>query len=167
VRVAINKLRSTKAPGYDLITGEILKNYRKSDYWLLHTYTTAFYVFPGKWKVSQIVTILKPGKPAKDVKSYRPISLLPFLSKVSEKLFITRTQPILQSTQITLDHQFGFRRKHSTIEPVHHITNKIHRAIENKQYCTAAFLDISQAFDKVWYEGLLHKLSTFLPDNMY
>jgi len=149
------------------LLGKSLKNYRKSDYRLIHTYTTAFYVFPGKWKVSQIVTILKPGKHAEDVKSYRPISLLPILSKVFEKLFITRIQPIRQSTQIIPDHQFGFRRKHSTIKQVHRITNKIHRAIENKQYCTAAFLDISQAFDKVWYEGLLHKLSTFLPDNMY
>ena len=119
-------------------------------------------------KVSQIVTILKPGKPAEDVKSCRPIILLPILSKGFEKLFITRIQPILQSTQIISEHQFGFRRKHSAIEQVHRITNIIHRAIENKQYCTAAFfLDISQAFDKVWHEGLLYELSTFLPDNMY
>jgi hypothetical protein len=45
--------------------------------------------------------------------------------------------------------------------------NIIHRALENRQYCTAAFLDISQAFNKVWHEGLLYKLNTFLPDNMY
>ena len=119
------------------------------------------------WKVSQIVTILKPGKPAECVKSYRPISLLPVLSKVFEKLFITRTQPTLQSTQIIPDRQFGFRRKHSTVKQVHRITNIIHRALENKQYCTAAFLGISQAFDKMWHEGLLYKLHTFLPDNMY
>jgi hypothetical protein len=122
--------------------------------------------FPGQWQVSQIVTILKPGNPAEDVKSYRPISLLPILSKVFEKLFIARIQPILQSTQILPDHQFGFRRN-TTIEQVHRNTNIIDRALENKQYCTAAFLDISQAFDKVWHEGLLHKLNTFLPDNMY
>ena len=98
---------------------------------------------------------------------YRSISQLPILTKVFEKLFITQIQPILQSTQIIPDHQFGFRRKHSTIDKVHRITNIIHRALENKQYCTAAFLDISQAFDKVWHEGLLCKRNTFLPDNMY
>ena len=47
------------------------------------------------------------------------------------------------------DHQFGFRRKHTTIEQVHRITNIINRALENKQYSTAAFLNISQTFDKV------------------
>jgi len=123
--------------------------------------------FPGQWKVSQIITILKPGKPAEDVQSYRPISLLPVLSKVFEKHFITRLQSILQSTQIIPDHQIGFRRTHATIEQVHRIVNTIHRALENKHYCTAAFLDISQAFDKVWHEGLLYKLKTFLPVNMY
>jgi hypothetical protein len=39
--------------------------------------------------------------------------------------------------------------------------------MEANQYCTAAFLDISQAFDKVWYEGLLYKLKTLFPDSIY
>jgi len=42
--------------------------------------------FPGQWKVSQIITILKPGKPAAEVTSYRPISLLPILSRLLEKI---------------------------------------------------------------------------------
>ena len=45
--------------------------------------------FPGQRKVSQIITVLKPGKPAEEVTSYRPINLLPILSKLSEKLFLT------------------------------------------------------------------------------
>ena len=121
VRVAINHLRTTKAPGYDLITGEILKKLPEvglSAVTYIYNSILRTGYFPGQWKVSQIVTILKPGKPAEDVKSYRPISLLPILSKVFEKLFITRIQPILQSTQIIPDHQFGFRRKHTTIEQV-------------------------------------------------
>jgi hypothetical protein len=51
--------------------------------------------FPGQWKVSQIIPILKPGKPAEEVMSYRPISLLPILSRLFEILFLTRIQPIL------------------------------------------------------------------------
>jgi hypothetical protein len=47
------------------------------------------------------------------------------------------------------------------------MNNIIHRALENKQYCTAAFLNTSQAFDKVWHEGLMYKLNSFLLDNMY
>jgi hypothetical protein len=44
---------------------------------------------------------------------------------------------------------------------------RINDALENKQYCSAAFLDISQAFDKVWHIGLLYKLSRSLPLNYF
>jgi hypothetical protein len=45
--------------------------------------------------------------------------------------------------------------------------HKINVALETKQYCSSAFLDISQAFDRVWHTGLLHKLRQFLPLNYY
>jgi hypothetical protein len=45
--------------------------------------------------------------------------------------------------------------------------NKIHEAIETKQYCSAGFLDISKAFDKVWHTGLLYKLRQSLPLNYF
>jgi len=123
----------------------------------------------GQWKVSQIITILKPGKPAEEVTFHRPISLLPILSKLSEKLFLTRLKPILQETRIIPDHQFGFRQKHSTIQQVHRVTNviRVNKALENNKYCTAAFLDISQACDKVWHEGLLYKIKALFPDSIY
>jgi hypothetical protein len=44
---------------------------------------------------------------------------------------------------------------------------KINEALETKQYCSAAFLDICQAFNRVWHTGLLHKLQQFLPLNYY
>jgi hypothetical protein len=104
----------------------------------------------GQWKISQITATLKPGKPAEEVTSYRPISLLPILLKLFEELLLTRIQPILQETQIIPDHQFGFRQKHAIIGQVHRITDVINTALESNKYCTAAFLDISPAFDKVW-----------------
>ena len=170
VRSMVNRLRSTKAPGYDLITGQILKELPdvgiKAITLIFNSILRIGY-FPGQWKVSQIIPLLKPGKPAEEVTSYRPISLLPILSKLFEKLLSTRLQPLLQDQRIIPDHQFGFRRHHATIEQVHRVVNIIHNAMEAKQYCTAAFLDISQAFDKVWHEGLLYKLKTLFPDKIY
>ncbi|CAK9820324.1 RNA-directed DNA polymerase from mobile element jockey [Anthophora plagiata] len=55
-------------------------------------------------------------------------------------------------------HQFGFRNKHATIEQIHRLINEITHTPEHKQYCTALFVDIEKAFDKVWHEGLLHKI---------
>jgi hypothetical protein len=54
------------------------------------------------------IPILKPGKSPEETQYYRPISLLPVLSKLFEKLLITRIQPTLQDKQIIPDHQFGF-----------------------------------------------------------
>jgi hypothetical protein len=65
------------------------------------------------------------------------------------------------------NHQFGFRKQHSTIEQVHRVANLIREDLENKRYCTAAFLDVSQAFDKVWHKGLLYKIKKTLPHTFY
>jgi hypothetical protein len=53
-------------------------------------------------------------------------------------------------------YQFGFREEHSTIEQIRRIVQRINKALEKKQYCSAAFLDKSQAFDKVWHTRLLY-----------
>jgi hypothetical protein len=92
-RSMINRLRSAKAPGYDLITGRILKELPdigiKAITLIFNSILRTGY-FPGQWKVSQIIPLLKPGKPAEEVTSYRPISLLPIISKLFEKLLSTR-----------------------------------------------------------------------------
>jgi len=84
-----------------------------------------------------------------------------------EKLFLTRIQPILHEKRIILHHQFFFRQKDATIEQAHSMTNVIITALQSNKHCTAAFLDISQAFDKVWHEGLLYKIKPLLPDSIY
>ena len=89
----------------------------------------------------------KPDKPAEQVTSYRPISLLPVISKLFEKLLLKRLKPMINIP----DFQFGFRNQHSTIDQVHRIITHVERALEEKKYCLAVFLDVSQAFDKVWH----------------
>jgi hypothetical protein len=69
--------------------------------------------------------------------------------------------------QLISNHQFGFRQRHSSIEQTHKIVQRINEALERKQYCSAEFLDITQAFDKVWHTGLLYKLKLSLPLNYF
>lgn len=111
--------------------------------------------------------IQKPSKPPEDVSSYRPISLLPIMSKIFERLFLTRLNPVISELNIIPNHQFGFRQRHGTIEQVHRVVDKIRLSQEKKEYCSAVFIDISQAFDKVWHEGLLYKLKLYLPHPYY
>ena len=49
------------------------------------------------------------------------------------------------------------------MDQVHRITDIIEKALERKMICSAVFLDISQAFNTVWFRGLLHKLESILP----
>jgi len=111
--------------------------------------------------------IAKPGKNPSEVTSYRPISLLPLLSKILEKIILKRLTPTLAVNKVIPSHQFGFRPKHRTIQQWHRIIHRINNDLENKRYCTAAFLDISQAFDKVWHTSLFLKLKQALPHPEY
>lgn len=169
-RVILYDINPKKAPGFDLITGKVLQKLTPKCIKLLtfiYNAVLRLRYFPNQWKVAQIILLPKPGKKPEDVTSYRPISLLPTLSKVFEKLLFKRLKPVLEEKKLIPDHQFGFRGQHSTIEQVHRITKKISNDLENKRYCSAAFLDISQAFDKVWHEGLRYKLKKSLPYHFY
>ena len=162
----IEILNSKKAPGYDMITAEILKQLPpKGIVKLTHLFNAALRLqhVPKKWKIAEIITLLKPGKPPDQVSSYRPISLLPIISKVFEKLILKRLNTIIEEKGLYPSHQFGFRHSHSTIDQVHRITNDIEKALEDKKVCSAIFLDVAQAFDKVWHEGLMYKLKNTLP----
>jgi hypothetical protein len=121
--------------------------------------------FPVQWKYSQIIMIAKPGNPPTETNSYRPISLLPTLSKVFERIFLKRLEETVPINDIIPMHQFGFRSNHSTIQQYHRIVNKIKVSMEGKKVCTSVFLDIQQALDKVWHKGLLYKLKKNLSDH--
>lgn len=162
--VLAHNVHPRKAPGYDLITGEILKNLPMVSIRLITMIFNAILrlgYFPMQWKVAQVILIQKPGKDPSEVSSYRPISLLPILSKVYEKLLLEKLKPLLR--KIIPNHQFGFRQHHATVEQVHRVARKIKNDLECKRYCSAAFLDISQAFDRVWHQGLIYKIKLTLP----
>jgi hypothetical protein len=163
-----NEINPNKVAGFDLIKGKTLKELPKEGFKLITLIFNAILrtgYFPSLWKIGQIIMILKPGKDPTEVASYRPISLLPVLSKVFEKLFLRKLKPVL--CDLIPDYQYGFREKHSTIEQVHRVIDLIHLAYEKHQYCSAVFLDISQAFDKVWHNGLLYKIKEKLPHTFY
>lgn len=73
-----------------------------------------------------------------------------------EKLLIDRLQLIIEKDQLIP--QFGFTQEYVTIAQIHRVVEKIRQDLEDKKFCAAAFLDISQMFDKVWYIGVLYNL---------
>lgn len=166
LRKEIKNLMLKKSPGFDLITAQVLKNLPRKAVLLLqllmNTSIKLRYI-PSIWKVSEIIMIPKPGKPPNDVKSYRPISLLPIISKLFERIIVKRIQVYIERFNVIPNHQFGFRKSHATIDQIHRITDVIEKVFERKEICSAVFLDVAQAFDKVWHKGLIYKLNRFLP----
>jgi hypothetical protein len=135
VKFLIQNLKVSKAPGYDLITNEILKKIpAKTLILITYIFNSMFRLsyFPLIWKLSTIILIPKYNKPKNLVTSYRPISLLPTLAKLYEKLILKRIRPIIQSFNIIPDSQFGFRANHSTIHQIHRLTDLISSSFEKK-----------------------------------
>lgn len=145
VRRTIMDLKLGKAPGFDLLTAEVLRNLPRKAITLITILFNAILrtgYYPSSWKVSQIAMVPKPGKPPHLISSYRPISLLPLLSKVFEKIISTRLNELLIKDKIIPDHQFGFRIGHGTVEQVHRVCEHIREALEKKLYCSGVFLDV-------------------------
>jgi hypothetical protein len=97
--IILHGISSKKAPGYELITGKILRNLPDKGFKLLtYIYNAILRLeyIPCQWKVVKVIMILKPGKNPNYAASYRPISLL--LSKVLEKIQLKRLVPIITNT---------------------------------------------------------------------
>jgi len=170
VTYCIRNLKKRKAPGFDLITAEVLSHMsKKSIMFLTYIYNSILRLtyFPLPWRFSIVKMIPKPKKPSHLTSSYRPISLLPILSKIFEKLLLRRLYPILESMNLIPDHQFGFRADHSTVMQCHRVVDVVASTLEKSQCCPSAFLDMQQAFDTVWHNGLLLKLKKTLPFTYY
>ena len=110
---------SKKAPGIDNIQNIILKNFtKKAIVQCMYIINAAIRLthFPSHWKTGNIIPIYKAGKCSSEPSSYRPISLLPTLSKLSEKIILKRLDKFEEKQKIIVEEQFGFREQHSTVQ---------------------------------------------------
>jgi hypothetical protein len=97
-----------------LITGEIFKNFKRKALVKLTTLINAcirLNYIPDVWTTAEVIMIPKPGKNLSEVESYRPISFLPIMLKLFEKLILKRLTSIIAEKHLVPMHQFGFRKK--------------------------------------------------------
>jgi predicted metallopeptidase len=97
---------------------------------------------PDAWKIDEVIMISKPGKNLSEVESYRPISLLPIISKLFGKLILNRLKLIIAEKHLVPTHQFGFGKNHSKIYQVHRITDIIEKLLKTKACALLSFLTL-------------------------
>ncbi|GFU63032.1 probable RNA-directed DNA polymerase from transposon X-element [Trichonephila clavipes] len=154
----IKKIKIKKCPGRDGITNKMIKKLPKLTIFkitnIVNNMLTLRY-FPKSWKTAVVVPILKPGKNSALAESYRPISLLPVLSKLAEKIILARLNDYLEREKILIPEQHGFRPRLSTSHQLLRVVEFIKEGNNNDECTAAVFLDIQKAFDRVKVEGYL------------
>ncbi|GFX08494.1 probable RNA-directed DNA polymerase from transposon X-element [Trichonephila clavipes] len=113
------------------------------------------------WKEAIIFPIKKPGKDPHLASSYRPISLLSTIGKLTESIILHRLKNFINENNILNPNQYGFTNKLSTLHPLLRRTENISEGFQKKKSTGAVFLHIQKAFDRVWINGLTFKLITF------
>ena len=160
IEKVINSMPVGKAPGNDKITARILKCCLSSIAPILTTIINASLTsstFPLIWKTAEVIPILKDGDHEKP-ENNRPISLLPILSKVCERIALNQFVPYLESNQRLSSTQSGNKKFHSTETSLIHTTDVVLEAIDKKKTTAVVLLDMSKAFDSIHHNILLDKL---------
>ncbi|GJQ87143.1 hypothetical protein Trydic_g12039, partial [Trypoxylus dichotomus] len=160
----IKTLKNRKAPGRDGITNAAIKHMHLGAIDAVRDIINGvlrYQHFPQTWKHATVILIHKTGKPKDRTDGYRPISLLPGLSKVLEKVIQRRLLEVVSEKEVLPGFQFGFRQEHSTTHQLLRITEHVTEHLDKSTPTTAVMLDIEKAFDKVWHEGLVYKLRQY------
>ena len=157
----LKSLQNKTSTGLDKIPNIILKNLPIN---LIKQYCTIINnslnneYFPNIWKTAIMIPILKPGKDPTDPYNYRPISLLPNISKVLEKIKKEKIVNSSDELNIISDNQFGLRKEHSTIHAINKLTSDICRHVNNNECVSGLLIDLKDAFTSIWTNGLIYKL---------
>ena len=158
--VTLGGALSDVSAGCDDIPGKIIKQvieYIKLPLTHLFNSSLTTGVFPNKLKIAQVTPIYKSGN-KQLFSNYRPISVLPVISKLLEKIVHDRLQNYVSSNNIISPNQHGYTRMKSTTSAVLDLTDSILSSFDNSEHLVGVFLDLSKAFETVNHNILLQKL---------
>lgn len=162
IKVIIDHLENGKAPGWDGLRAETLKQnacfYAKMlEHLVKLIFTSGQY--PDELKKAAVVLIHKAGSP-EDVSNYRPISLLSVLNKIVEEILVVQLKEHLERNSLLVEHQYGFRTGRGTQQAICSLQTCIQETLENNEHSLVVFLDYSRAFDTIPRKRLLAKLAS-------
>ena len=159
----LSNIDINKATGIDMIGPRLLKlaaPFIADEITFICNHSITNSVFPSKWKEAKVTPLHKNG-PHEEVNNYRPISILPVLSKVLEKHVHESLSEFLHQHELLHQTQSGFRAQHSCETALINIVDLWLNAIDNGKMVGVVLVDFKKAFDLVDHEILKNKLEIY------
>ena len=156
----LKSINPSKAPGLDNIAGKFLKEgavVLARPLTQICNFSISSSIFPDKCKHAKLKPLFKKG-PTTEAKNYRPISLLPLVSKIIEKVIHDQTQKYLDENKIIYKYQSGFRPNHSTNSCLSYLCNKVQQGFEKGMLTGMILIDLQKAFDTIDHQIFLKKI---------
>ena len=141
----------------------MLKHLPRSGMDFLHIFNLSWtsHSFPSIWKTSSIIPIHKIGKPLDCSASIRSIYLTSCVSKLFERIILSRLLVFLESNSILSPRQAGFRLRRSAVDQILYLSESTSNGFNKPRPGSRTILsttDCSKAFDSVWHPAFFHKL---------
>ena len=156
----LHGLSNNKATGIDKISSKIIKLAApviSDSLTLIFNQAITLSSFPDEWKVARVMPLYKNGQRSIPG-NYRPISVLPAISKIMERILYDQLYDYLTKFELLSDSQFGFRKFHSTASALLDCTNDWYVNLDRKMFNLVVLIDLKKAFDTVDHQILLNKL---------
>ena len=160
---ALSRLSSSKAVGHDGVPIHAVRQcFPVIGPHVLHLINASIHscTFPTSWKLASVVPLHKTG-PRDKAANFRPISILPVLSKLCEKVVCTQLTSYLNSCHLLSSSQYAYRQCHSTEHALIDAVDWMTRRIERGHIVAVTSIDLSRAFDSVDHGVLLAKLKWY------
>ena len=156
--ILLKKINCNKSSGLKNISTLVLKH--TLPFHLRHIINLVLNknTFPDKWKIATVNPPSYKGGDPSYVNNLTPISILPILSKLTEKVMHQQMLKYLLDENILYENQDGFRPKRSTNDRLHKFTNIIYNNLNNNKCTTAVYLDFRKDFDTLNHTILTSKL---------
>ena len=114
-------------------------------------------IFPKQWKTARVCPIPKIDNPTR-LKDYRPISILPVMSKIYERVILNQLCDFIEKDHLYNTTQSGFRKGHSTFTLLLKLRDDIRKSMSRSEITLTVLIDFSKAFDTIDHGVLLEKL---------
>ena len=163
VRKLLEKLDTKKSTGLDNLPSRMLKiaaGVLAPSLAFLFNQSISSGIVPTEWKLARVTPIFKKGK-RQDVNNYRPISIIPAVAKVFERIIYDQFFKYLNDNDLLVNCQSGFRSLHSTLTSLLEASNSWSVNIDNGLINGVIFIDLKKAFDTIDHKILLRKLASY------